>query len=149
MPQQQGVLVTDTVKTQGLLDEFGVVDSKDVIGGCHNVETLQERDNIPLLRRREGMLCTIGPNVYQWVNNAWTPLSGGTQKVIYDVGDGASNVFELLHNFGTKDLIVTIRENEPPYRIVYPSIELTTLNTLEVKFAKPPDINKYRVIILS
>jgi hypothetical protein len=151
MPQQTGVLVTDTVRTPSTLDEFGVVDSKDIIGGCHNVNSIQDRDNIPLARRYEGMLCTVGSSIYQWIGGSWIPFStgGGGQKVSHDIGNGSTNVFEIVHNLGTRDIIVTIRENISPYRIVYPGIEISTVKSVEIKFSKPPDLNKYRVVILA
>ena len=55
--------------------EFGIVDSNDIIGGFYQADTLEERDSIPSMRRKEGMFC--------WV--------GGTVKTIFQLVDGITN----------------------------------------------------------
>ena len=55
--------------------EFGIVDSNDIIGGFYQADTLEERDSIPSMRRKEGMFC--------WV--------GGTVKKVFQLVDGITN----------------------------------------------------------
>lgn len=55
--------------------EFGIVDSNDIIGGFYQADTLEERDSIPNMRRKEGMFC--------WV--------GGTIKKVFQLIDGITN----------------------------------------------------------
>ena len=54
--------------------EFGLVDSNDIIGGYYQVDSLQERDSIPLIRRKEGMLC--------WVKNETNVKESKTYQLI-------------------------------------------------------------------
>lgn len=55
--------------------EFGLVDSNDIIGGFYQTSTLNERNNIPAVRRKEGMFC--------WV--------AGTTKKLYHLVGGIEN----------------------------------------------------------
>ena len=38
---------------------FPLVDSNDVKGGYYQVESIEERDSIPAVRRKVGMLCYV------------------------------------------------------------------------------------------
>ena len=48
--------------------EFPLVDSNDIKGGYYQVDTIEERNQIPLVRRKEGMLCYVkNDKIYQLV----------------------------------------------------------------------------------
>lgn len=48
---------------------FPLVDSNDVKGGYYQVNSIQERNEIPLPRRKEGMLCYVKDDkIYQLLN---------------------------------------------------------------------------------
>lgn len=48
---------------------FPLVDSNDVKGGYYQVESIEERDNIPTVRRKVGMLCYVeSDKIYQLIN---------------------------------------------------------------------------------
>lgn len=64
--------------------EFGIVDSNDIIGGFYQADTLEERDSIPSMRRKEGMFC--------WV--------GGTVKKVFQLVDGITNDNWIEFKFG-------------------------------------------------
>ena len=44
--------------------DFPLVDSNNIRGGIYTVNTIEERDSIPVRRRKEGMLCYV-------VNDKW------------------------------------------------------------------------------
>lgn len=69
-------------------------------------------------------------------------------KVTATVGDAVSNSFEILHNLATRDVTVSIRDNEAPYEQVMTDIEMTTINSVTVKFAVAPAAGKYNVVII-
>lgn len=75
-------------------------------------------------------------------------LAKKTDKKVQAVGDGSATSFEITHNFNTRDLIVSIRETGSPYAQVYTDIEMTTTNTITVKFAVAPASNAYTVTIV-
>jgi len=72
--------------------DFPLVDSNDIKGGYYQVETLEERNNIPSIRRKEGMLCYVNNDkVYQLVggieNACWTSFSAGGSNFAGDYED--------------------------------------------------------------
>lgn len=68
MSNNKGTLVTATVKSFSDQDTFPVVDSKDVKGGYQTVQTLVERNAIPLEKRSVGFLVKVNETstIYHW-----------------------------------------------------------------------------------
>lgn len=71
---------------------------------------------------------------------------GATRKYSTNVGGSASQV--ITHNLGTRDVVVLVRENSSPYAQVFCDIEMTTVNTVTLRFATAPAANAYRVTIV-
>ena len=76
--------------------EFPLVDSNDIRGGFYQVDTIEERNLIPSVRRKEGMLCAVkSDNIYQLVggidNSNWTVFNSGS-------GEGFSGEYDDLIN---------------------------------------------------
>lgn len=44
--------------------KFALIDSNDVLGGCYQANTLEERNNIPKERRKVNMLCMVNGVLY-------------------------------------------------------------------------------------
>lgn len=66
------------------------------------------------------------------------------------VGDDSTTSFDITHNFGTKDLHVTIYESFSNYETVYPDIRRPDDDTIRIVFANPPSsTDKYAVYITS
>ena len=76
--------------------EFPLVDSNDIKGGYYQVDTIEERDLIPSIRRKEGMLCHVkNDKMYQLIggidNSNWTIFNSGS-------GSGFSGDYNDLIN---------------------------------------------------
>lgn len=69
-------------------------------------------------------------------------------KVVAKIGDGSNVAYVITHNLGTKDAIVSLRDDSAPYEQVYADIEMTTENTLTVRFAIAPTTDQYNVTII-
>jgi hypothetical protein len=63
------------------------------------------------------------------------------------IGDGTSTSFVLTHNFGSRDVSITVREATSPYGLILTSWEATSSNTVTVFFDSPPDSNSVRVSV--
>lgn len=85
------------------------------------------------------------PNFATTITNI---LAQKTNKFTQAIGDGAKTSFVLTHNLNTRDVVVMIRETASPYAQVITDVEMTTVNTITVKFAQPPATNEYTVTII-
>ncbi len=63
------------------------------------------------------------------------------------IGDGSSLSYVLTHNFGSRDVSVTIREVSSPYGVIFTSWEATDSNSITVYFDSAPSLNSIRVSI--
>lgn len=71
-------------------------------------------------------------------------VSGSFQAV---VGDGVSTNIVVTHNGGTRDMSVEVYRNSDPFDVVRVDVEMTTTNTVTLRFASAPSTNEYRVLI--
>lgn len=69
-------------------------------------------------------------------------------KVSGAIGDGSATSYVITHNLDSQNLVVSIRETASPYALVYTDIEMTSVNTITVKFAVAPSSNQYTVTII-
>lgn len=84
-------------------------------------------------------------NARDLINNA---VKNKTGKVANEIGNGTATEFTVTHNLNTQDVVVMVRENKAPFAQVITDIEVTDANNINVKFAKAPAQNEYRVIIV-
>jgi hypothetical protein len=63
------------------------------------------------------------------------------------VGDGTNTSFVVTHNFGSRDVSVTVREAASPYGLILTSWEATSSNTITVYFDSPPASSSVRVSV--
>lgn len=77
-----------------------------------------------------------------------TQIGKKTDKFVKVIGDGANKEFTVEHNLNSQDVFVTVRENEAPFSQVLVDIELTDVNNVKINFAKAPEQDKYKVIVI-
>ncbi len=63
------------------------------------------------------------------------------------IGDGTNTSYVINHNFGSRDVSVTIREASSPYGLILTSWEATNGNNVTVYFDSPPSSNSVRVSV--
>lgn len=73
---------------------------------------------------------------------------GYTTRYNATVGDGTATSFVITHNLNTRYAQVQVQSNASPYDIVFPDIEMTTVNTCTIKFAAAPAVNQFDVIVV-
>ena len=83
-------------------------------------------------------------------NNLWTAgriiKQISSNKVVFNIGDGQKDTFDLIHNLGTRAVIVQIFDVETG-ESVETGVVRTDENSVEVSFNRPPDSDKYCVVI--
>ncbi len=85
------------------------------------------------------------PNFATTITNL---IAQKTGKYTAAVGDGTTTVFTVTHNLGSRDVVVSIRETASPYAQVYTDVEMTTDNTITLRFAEAPSSNQYTVTVV-
>lgn len=116
--------------------EFATSEVTRVVGGASEAyNTLKEIEDA--LKKNDSL--------DQVVNKA---LKEKTGKFSHDIGDGAKSTIVVKHNLKSQDVIVTLREKNAPFKVVFTDVEITDENTVTLKFAKAPKLNEYRVIII-
>ena len=116
--------------------EYAKAEISKVIGGASEAyDTLKEIEEI--LKKSD--------SANKLINQA---MKGKTSKFSQDIGNGRDTEILIRHNLKTQDVLVTLREKESPFKVVYADVEITDENTITLKFAKAPKINEYRAIIV-
>lgn len=87
-------------------------------------------------------------------NKDWTLTNDGNnyfaiaRKAVFTIGDTSNTSFDVVHNLGTRDLTVQVRENNAEYNLVETDVAFKDDNTVTVAFTNAPDTNAYKVIIV-
>lgn len=85
------------------------------------------------------------PNFATTITNQ---LDSKPNKFSADVGNGSLTSIVVTHNLNTFDIVAMLREKASPYAQVICDIEMTTENTVTLKFAVAPTSNQYRITIV-
>jgi len=72
--------------------------------------------------------------------------SGGMTKKVFTVGNNTDSEYTLLHSLGTKDVSVSIYDQND--EMVYASIKNTSINETKISFNNPISTNSIRVVII-
>lgn len=86
-------------------------------------------------------------------NDIWTLTNDGTsfhsiaRKYAVNVGNDEGVSFEITHNLGTQDVVVSVYDNAI-LDTVEAGILISSANTVNVSFAVAPGNNAYRVVIV-
>lgn len=76
------------------------------------------------------------------------PTTGIVAKYATDVGDGAATAYVITHSLNTRDALVQVHESATPWAVVEPDIEMTSVNTVTLRFTVAPTSNQYRVTVV-
>jgi hypothetical protein len=71
---------------------------------------------------------------------------GAVGKFAQDLGAATSTV--VTHNLNTRDVTVSVRETSSPWAEVYTDVEMTSVNTITLRFAVAPTAAQYRVTVV-
>lgn len=104
--------------------------------------TLGELDDVSISGLESGHILKYdGTN---WVNDL---ADSGYNAHTELIGDGVTSDIVVTHNFNTRDIVVQCRNAESPYESIEVGWEATSLNTVTLKFATPPQVNSIRANI--
>jgi hypothetical protein len=78
--------------------------------------------------------------VLKFDGTKFAPASeGDISGTVYSatIGDGTSSSYVITHGFGTRNVVVVIRNAASPYEVINARWEATTTNTITVDFSSP------------
>ncbi len=91
-------------------------------------------------------LATALGNDPNFATSMTTMISQKTNKYTTTVASATAVV--ITHNLNTRDVIVQLRDTASPYAIVMTDVEITSVNTITLKFAVAPAASAYTVTVI-
>jgi len=77
--------------------------------------------------------------------------SSGTNYILYTtssvIGDGALLSYDVTHNFGSRDVIISVYESGSNGESVFPTVRRTSVNNVRVIFNTAPSLAQYVVYV--
>jgi hypothetical protein len=92
--------------------------------------------------------------IWSETNDQWTLTNDGSnyyaiaRKYVEVIGDASNTSFDVVHNLGTRDITVMVRENNAEYNVVETDILMKDASTVTISFTDAPALNSYKVIIV-
>jgi len=68
-------------------------------------------------------------------------------KYSANVGNGIGSSFNIIHNFNTKDIVVSVYDNNTNIQ-AYPTVSILDFDTINLQFNFIPPSNAYKVVVL-
>jgi hypothetical protein len=72
----------------------------------------------------------------------------GVASTIAATVTGSGTTHGVTHNLNTRDITVQVWETAGSYQQVFPDIELTSVNAVDIKFSTAPGSDSYRVVVM-
>ena len=105
-----------------------------------------------------GMLVERGTSadveiLWNETNDNWTLTNDGTnyhaiaRKYVQTLATSATS-YVVTHNLATQDVMVQVSETASPYAKVETDMELTSANTITLRFATAPSAGAYKVVVI-
>lgn len=76
-------------------------------------------------------------------------ITDGIKRYSAAIGNGSLTSITVTHNLNSQNVTVAVRETASPYNIVYPDIQIATVNTVTCIFATAPTANQYQVTVIA
>ena len=140
--------------TQKNGQDFPVVDANNLRGGFYTVANSTERDNIPEVRRKEGMLCYVQDELeyYRLEQGEWKKAKFGQegipiydQQLIDELGDELPDKYLTIVNKET-DLQGTPPSREIQQNGTYVDILFSAIRKLQSEVARLKNSFKYGIV---
>lgn len=129
-----GTFAKVTVDTKGLViageEKLSIADIEDFNKADYVPATIEGSSNQVLVTDEDGKVTTVA------------------HKYVQAIGNGSATTFAVVHNMGTKDVIVQVSTADT-YEVVYANTVITDINTVTLTFAQAPATEAYRVIIIA
>lgn len=89
----------------------------------------------------------IGDAVKHITAEERTSWNSRTKKVVASIGDAAAKEFEVAHNLGSEDVMVTVKAANTK-EVVFTDVKVKDENTVVVSFGMIPAENEFKVVVI-
>lgn len=121
-------------------------------------ESIQNSSGGVAIKRLQGDNTTRGDAAMRFDESSdrWTATYGDVNSVVTRavalkyaeiIGDGVATEFVIMHDIGTRDVTVSVREAAAPYAQVFTDVEMTSENAVTVRFGNAPASSEYSVTV--
>ena len=133
--------------------QFPLMDSNNIRGGFYSVQTVEDRDNIPKSRQKEGMLCYViqEQEYYRLEGSSWEKAKFGgdgipiyDQEIIDELGDKLPEKYITIPNKET-DLNGSTTSREIQNDGTYVDILFSAIRKLQSEVARLRNSFKYGI----
>lgn len=133
--------------------QFPLMDSNNIRGGFYSVQTVEDRDNIPKSRQKEGMLCYViqEQEYYRLEGSSWEKAKFGgdgipiyDQETIDELGDKLPEKYITIPNKET-DLNGSAISREIQNNGTYVDILFSAIRKLQSEVARLRNSFKYGI----
>lgn len=73
---------------------------------------------------------------------------GAAGKYAADIGDGSATTIDVIHNLGSLDVVVQLKDKNSPANMVMCDVQYKDANTVTLLFGTAPTSAQYRVVII-
>jgi hypothetical protein len=88
-----------------------------------------------------------GTGILSNANDVAIDTSIVVQKFSASIGDNSSTQIDVVHNFGTRDVVIAVARASSPWETVVCDVERLDTNTARFRFSIAPTTNQFRVTI--
>lgn len=74
-------------------------------------------------------------------------IAASPQGFAQDVGDGSALTYNVVHNFGTMDVLVQVYELATDHNVMV-DVHRVDVDTVQVGFGAAPALNSHRVLVV-
>jgi hypothetical protein len=83
------------------------------------------------------------------VPNALANSVWAKRKYVVNFGDASATQYTLNHNLNTRDVQIRVYRNSTPWDDVLVDIERPTVNSCVIRFASPPGVDAFRLVVIA
>ena len=145
-----GIEIDPTGASNTQVLKYNSSTNKFVPGVASTVVAIDDLTDVEITSPTNNQVLKYSSVSNTWVN-ATSPGASSSGGLTYssNIGDNVNNAYVLTHNFGTRDVVVVVRNNISPYEVISAGWESTTENAVTLDFSAPVTTNAFRVSVFS
>lgn len=145
-----GIEIDPTGASNTQVLKYNSSTNKFVPGVASTVAALDDLTDVQITSPVNNQVLKYSSVSNTWIN-ATSPGGSGSGGLTYssNIGDNVNSTYLIVHNLGTRDVVVITRNNSSPYEVISARWEATTENAVTLDFSAPVTTNAFRASVFS